>query len=103
MAGNRCSADFSRPILKLVNVTLTPEQEQLVKNQVASGRYHSESEVVQAALSLLVQQDDREAQLQRLRNRVDQGIASLRRGEGVDGEAFMQQLLAGLDSPDAKA
>ena len=35
-------------------------------------------------------------QLQELRNRMDQGLAEADRGEGVDGEVFMQELIAQL-------
>jgi hypothetical protein len=36
-------------------------------------------------------------QLQELRNRIDQGLAEADRGEGVDGDAFMQGLIDDLE------
>ncbi|HTB10739.1 MAG TPA: type II toxin-antitoxin system ParD family antitoxin [Bryobacteraceae bacterium] len=82
-----------------VNVSLTPELEKLVQAKVESGRYSSPSEVVEEALHLLEQ---READLKEFRARVDEGLASLDRGEGVDGEVFMKAMLDELDAREAK-
>ncbi len=80
-----------------MNVSLTPELEKLVQKKVSSGRYNSASEVVREALRLLEQQDKlRDAQLKQFRSRLDRGLASLKEGEGVDGERFLEDLLADL-------
>ena len=49
---------------RTMNVSITPELEQLVANSVASGRYSSASEVVRAALRLF---EERERQSERRR------------------------------------
>jgi len=86
-----------------MNVSLTPALEKLVQAKVRTGRYNSASEVVREALRLLEQHDSlRASQLQELRSRIDQGLASLDRGEGTDGEKFMQGMVTGLDSHKAK-
>jgi antitoxin ParD1/3/4 len=86
-----------------MNVSLSPELEKLVQAKVESGRYRSAGEVVEEALHLLEQQEaDREIHLRELRSRIDEGLASLDRGEGVDGEAFMQAMLDELDAKEAK-
>jgi len=86
-----------------MNVHLTPELEQLVQTKVQSGRYNSASEVVREALRLMEQKDElRTIQLQELRNRMDKGLAQAERGEGVDGEVFMQGLLEDLDTRESK-
>ena len=41
-----------------MNVSLTPELEELVNEKVRSGLYHTASEVVREALRLLKQRDD---------------------------------------------
>lgn len=70
-----------------------------MQTKVQSGQYNSASEVVQEALRLMEQRDERrEVQLQEVRLRIDQGLEFLDRGEGVDGEAFLQNLLDDLDS-----
>ena len=65
-----------------MNVSLTPELEKVITDRVASGRYHSASEVVREALRLLEQQDELyQARLEQLRKEIDIGIEQLDRGE----------------------
>ena len=76
-----------------MNVSLTPELENFVQTKVISGRYTSASEVVREALRLLEDQDQsRAAQLEVFRSGVDLRLASLDRGEGVDGESVFAQI-----------
>ena len=76
-----------------MNVHLTPELETLVQNKVKTGRYNSASEVVREALRLFEQRERiRELQVRELRKRINEGWASLSRGEGVDGENFFRDL-----------
>jgi antitoxin ParD1/3/4 len=85
-----------------VNVSLTPELEKLVQAKIASGRFHSPNEVVGEALHLLEQQEvDRETDLKELQARMDEALASLDRGEGFDGEEFMQRMRDELDAKEA--
>jgi antitoxin ParD1/3/4 len=82
-----------------MNVHLTPELEQLVQAKVQSGRFNSASEVVREALLILDQRDEvRAIQLQELRNRMDRALGEAARGEGSDGETFMQGMLDELDA-----
>ena len=62
-----------------MNVSLTPELEQLVNNRVQSGLYQTASEVVREALRLLKQRDEDRAALN-----ADEraGLLQLERGEG---------------------
>jgi hypothetical protein len=60
-----------------------------------------------AGMPLLAQWDSeiktvkqRNAQCQEFRSRLDQGLASLGKGEGAEGESFMQALLDDLDRRD---
>jgi putative addiction module CopG family antidote len=46
------------PVRKTMNVSITPELEQFVASLVASGQYQSASEVVRAALRLLVREEN---------------------------------------------
>ena len=86
-----------------MNVSLTPELEKMVQAKVQSGRYNSASEVIREALRLLEQHDNlRAMHMKELRSRIDEGLAALHRGEGVDGETFMQEMLDDLDSQESK-
>lgn len=60
-------------------VVLTPAQEELVRNKVASGRYSDVSEVVDEALQLLDDYEHEEA----FRAAVMIGYEEAERGEGI--------------------
>lgn len=76
-----------------MNVSLTPELEQFVKNKVEKGRYNSASEVVREALRMLEDAEKaRAAQLAEFHANVDRRLASLDRGESVDGSTLRKQL-----------
>jgi antitoxin ParD1/3/4 len=78
-----------------VNVSLTPELEELIQERVRSGRYTSASEVVREALRLLQDRDElRRLRLDELRAKVAAGLDSLDRGEAVDGDAVIDEILA---------
>jgi antitoxin ParD1/3/4 len=86
-----------------MNVHLTPELEKFVQAKVESGRYNSASEVVREALRLMEQKDElRAVQLQEFLRRIERGLDEIDRGEGVDGERFMQSLMEDLDSRHAR-
>lgn len=60
-----------------MNINLTPQLEDLVRQKVASGRYNSASEVVREALRLLEEQDSvRAAKLESLRRDIREGLGS---------------------------
>jgi antitoxin ParD1/3/4 len=88
-----------------MSITLTAEQESIVADLIATGSFQTANEVLQAALTLL--ETDREsyqAWLTQTRELVREGIESLdsaeptlrERGEGVDGETVVNDLLAKL-------
>lgn len=101
-----------------MNVSVTPELEAFVQGLVASGRYHSASEVFRDALRLLEKAEqrrllekfiaegltpDEEKRLppgvlerfrSRIKARIQEGLDSLERGDGVDGEEFFSRLRA---------
>ena len=65
-----------------MNVSLTPRLEKLVNGKVASGLYHSASEVVREGLRLLTQQDEiRQQRLNELRREIAHGLEDAKRAE----------------------
>jgi len=65
-----------------MNVSLTPELEQLVSDKVKSGLYNSASEVVREALRLLKEQDALKTyRLEELRREIAIGSQQVDRGE----------------------
>jgi antitoxin ParD1/3/4 len=80
-----------------MNITLKPEQEALIHAKLQSGQYQTIDDVIQAALNLLDEQDKADEQwVIETRRKVEEGIASLERGEGIDGETFVNQLSSKL-------
>ncbi|MEH2218772.1 MAG: type II toxin-antitoxin system ParD family antitoxin [Nostoc sp.] len=76
-----------------MNISLTPELEQLVKDKVSSGKYHSVSEVMGEALRLLEERDRiRDRRLAELKAKIQVGIEELERGEGIDGEEVFAEI-----------
>ena len=64
-----------------MNVSLTPELEELVDERVSSGMYHSASEVVREALRLLEERDTvRKLRLAELRQKIARGIEQAEAG-----------------------
>lgn len=85
-----------------MNVSLTPEIEQFIADQVDSGRYRSASEVVRAGMRLLEDQiREREARLELLRRAVDQGINELDQNKALPGEDVFSDLLDELNTDEA--
>jgi len=77
-----------------MNVSLTPELEQLVQNKVRTGRYNSASEVVREALRLMDERDQVKAEV---RKKIAAGVESARAGRLSDGDEFFAQMEAELD------
>lgn len=69
-----------------MNVSLTPQLEQLIDRKIQTGMYASVSEVVRAALRLLDEKErEQEIRLLELRAEVSRGVAQLEAGQS---EAF---------------
>jgi antitoxin ParD1/3/4 len=80
-----------------MSITLNPEQETIVANLIATGGFQTTDEVLQVALKLLEKErQSYQTWLTETREKVQEGIASLDRGEGVDGETVVNDLLAKL-------
>ncbi len=80
-----------------MSITLNPEQETIVDNLIATGNFQTAEEVLQVALKLLEQErQSYESWVIETREKVREGIESLDRGEGLDGETVVNNLLAKL-------
>jgi antitoxin ParD1/3/4 len=78
-----------------MSITLNPEQETIVANLIATGGFQTTDEVLQVALRLLeTERQSYQAWVAETREKVQEGIASLDRGESVDGETVVNDLLA---------
>ncbi|MBW4590701.1 type II toxin-antitoxin system ParD family antitoxin [Aetokthonos hydrillicola Thurmond2011] len=82
-----------------MNVSLTPDLEQFIQNQIKSGKYTSASEVIQAALQMFVQQQDiYKGRFEELQKEIMIGIEASKRGEVVDADVVFSQLQAKLNN-----
>lgn len=76
-----------------MNVSLTPELEQLVAEKVESGRYTSASEVIREALRLLEEQDQlKQQRLAQVREKIDRGLRQLDEGQGINPDEARARL-----------
>ena len=81
-----------------MNVSLTDELRKFVDDKVASGLYHSASEVVREGLRLLAEQDAlRKRRLDEARKKVVDGLDALDRGEGVPADDVFARLEARIE------
>ena len=64
-----------------MNISLTPELEQLVNDKVGTGMYQTASEVIREGLRLLRERDHR---LEALRRDIRAGFEAVERGEYTD-------------------
>ena len=77
-----------------MSIILTPEQEQLIQAQIASGGYTNISEVITDALRLLEKRNQYNLWVEEVCAKIDIAAAQLDRGEGVDGETAIAQIRA---------
>lgn len=77
-----------------MTIQLKPEQENFIKAQVASGKYNSPEEVVEKMFFVFERfQDQYEEWIRETRQKVDIAIAEIERGEGIDGETVIAEIL----------
>ena len=81
-----------------MNINLTPQLEELVRQKVASGQYSSASEVVREALRLMQREDQMQAaKLAQLRRDIQGGLESGTAGK-LDVDTIKRRGRARLDA-----
>ena len=76
-----------------MNISLTPELEQMVNAKGASGMYHSASEVIREGLRLLIEQDElKKRRIEALNHEIDKGLASLAVGNTLTDSELMAHI-----------
>ncbi|RCJ37342.1 CopG family transcriptional regulator [Nostoc minutum NIES-26] len=77
-----------------MNISFTPELEQFIQSQVASGKYASTEEVIVAGIKLLEERECiYQGRFEELQREIMVGVEASERGEVIDGETVFQQLL----------
>lgn len=80
-----------RQVVNIMNISLTPKLEGLVKQKVSDGLYNSASEVIREALRLMEERDQLQSlKLRALKDEISLGLESLdaRNGRVLDIEAI---------------
>ena len=82
-----------------MNISITPELEKFVQQEVKTGLYQSASEVIRAALRRLKEDKERKPRFRvsskaELEEKLLEGIEQLDRGEGIPGEQVFAELKA---------
>lgn len=76
-----------------MTLSLTPEQEELVNEQISSGKYQSANEVITEALRLLKERNEiYKGRFEELKKEIMLGIEAADRGEVVDGATVLHEL-----------
>lgn len=82
----------------MMRIVLQPEQEQFVRERLKGGKYNTVDDLIVEAFRLLEEREEDYRQwLEITRNKVEEGIQQLDRGEGLDGEEVFKEILAELD------
>ncbi len=77
-----------------MNVKLKPEHEQFIQAQIASGKFTNADEVIDVAFQLLEKLNSEYVQwVEETRQKVDVAIAEIERGEVLDGESVVIEIL----------
>jgi antitoxin ParD1/3/4 len=83
-----------------MSIQLKPEQEKFIEAQVASGKYNSPEEVMDKMFLVFERlQSEYDEWVTETRAKIEEGIESLDRGEGIDGETVVTELLAKFRKP----
>ncbi|MGI2904578.1 type II toxin-antitoxin system ParD family antitoxin [Tolypothrix sp. VBCCA 56010] len=76
-----------------MNISFTPELEQFIQSQVASGKYASTEKVIVAGIKLLEERECiYQGRFEELQREIMVGVEASERGEIIDGETVFQQL-----------
>ena len=75
-----------------MNIILNPKLENLIQQQITSGKYTSIDNVLEDALALLEKRNQYEQWVEEIGQKIDIAAQQLERGEGIDGETAINQL-----------
>lgn len=84
-------------------IQLTPEIEDLIAQQMKTGKYQDDLAVIQEGLRLLAERDRiYRGRFEELKREVMIGVEELRRQEGINGEEVFSELEEDLQQIEAK-
>ena len=78
-----------------MDISLSPDNERFIKNQIAAGIYNSLNEAINATISIAISQViDSKSQLDLLNAEIQRGIDDYNEGRYLDGELAFKKLMA---------
>ncbi len=84
-------------------IQLTPEIEDLIAQQIKTGKYQDDLAVIEEGLSLLAERDRiYRGRFEELKREVMIGVEELRRQEGINAEEVFSELEEDLQQIEAK-
>jgi antitoxin ParD1/3/4 len=87
-----------------MTISVTPELDRFVKEQVESGKYASSSEVVRAGLRLLYEREQERAERREaLKRLVREGLEDLESGKVVDSKRVFARMRKIIDQAEREA
>ncbi|NEQ68734.1 MAG: type II toxin-antitoxin system ParD family antitoxin [Symploca sp. SIO2D2] len=75
-----------------MNIILNSKLENLIQQQITSGKYTSIDNVLEEALALLEKRNQYEQWVEEIGQKIDIAAQQLERGEGIDGKTAINQL-----------
>jgi antitoxin ParD1/3/4 len=76
-----------------MSIFLTPELEQFIQSQIASGKYASTEDVIIAGIKLLEERERiYKGRFEELKREIAIGVEQLERGERLDGREVIEKL-----------
>ncbi len=76
-----------------MSISLTPELEQFIQSQIASGKYASTEDVIIAGIKLLEERERiYKGRFEELKREIAIGVEQLERGERLDGREVIEKL-----------
>jgi antitoxin ParD1/3/4 len=76
-----------------MSISLTPELEQFIQSQVASGKYTSTEEVIIAGIKLLEERENiYKGRFEELKREIAIGVEASERGEVIDGREVIEKI-----------
>jgi antitoxin ParD1/3/4 len=79
---------------KYMNLSLKPELESFIQQEILTGKYTTPDEVIEAGLKLLDRQNSYHDWATEIGNKIDIANAQIDRGEGLDGDEVFARLRA---------
>jgi antitoxin ParD1/3/4 len=85
---------YGRFRISAMNITLTPEQESLIRATIATGKYHSTQQVLEVAFRLLEEYERAENEwVLSVREKIEAAIEMSEKEVSIDGEIFVSGIL----------